>query len=141
MKAWERELEIIQTAKPCYLQDDNEVFWEDQSTVPEAQQDALCKLHWHSQVPGSRAHESICTAAIQATENKGYIVEGGMDMIQKGLKILESDNPDMVELHKLEQDIFNACYKAKKDENSPYWNQTFYDSFEEYEKAVNFPEI
>ena len=141
MKAWERELNIIQTSEPCYLQDDNEIFWEEQSNGPEAAQDLMCNLHWHSRVPGSRAHESICTAAIQATENKGMIVEGGMDLIEKGLKILESDNPDMVELHKLQNDVFNACYNAKKDETSPYWNQTFYETFEDYQKAVSFPEI
>ena len=139
MKAWEKELEIIKNAEPCYLADDNEVFWEEQSNGPEEAQDGLTKLHFHSRVPGSRAHESICTAAIQATENKGYIVPNGMDYVLKGLKILESDNPDMVKLHKLEQDIFNACYNAKKDETSPYWKQTFYDSFEDYEKVVSFP--
>lgn len=141
MKAWERELNIIQNSEPCYLADDNEVFWEEQSEGPEEAQDFLTKLHWHSQVPGSRAHESICTAAIQATENKGMIVENGMEMIEEGLKILESDNPDMVRLHELEQDIFNACYNAKKDESSSYWKQKFYDTFEEYESSVKFPEI
>ena len=47
----------------------------------------------------------------------------------------------MVTLHKYEEDVYNLCYKAKKDESSSYWNQKFYDSFEEYEKAVKFPEV
>ena len=139
MKAWEKELNIIKDEIPCFLADDNETIWEEQQGGPEIAQDELCLLHWHSQVPGSRAHESICTAAIQATENKGLVVDKGMDMINEGLEILKDNNPDMVRLHKLEQDIFNACYNAKKDETSSYWNQKFYDSFEEYEKAVNFP--
>ena len=142
MKAWERELEIINNAVPVYDDDasGNEQIWEEQQTGPEEAEDGLCFIHWHSQVPGSRAHESICTASIQATENKGYIVDGGMDLIMEGLKIREGENPDMVKLLQLEQEVYNACYKARKDESSPYWKQKFYDSFEEYEKAVNFKE-
>ena len=138
-RAWERELDIIQNAVPCYLADDNEVLWEDQSTVPEQAQDFRAKLHFHSQVPGSRAHESICTAAIQATENKGMIVEDGVRLLEEGLAAVESG--DAVAMHKSEQAVFNACYSAKKDEKSPYWAQTFYDTFEDYAKAVDFPKF
>ena len=137
MKAWEKAKEIFQGERPQFLADDNEIFWEEQSSGPEEAQDGLTRVHWHSQVPGSRAHEMICNAAIQATENKGLIVEGGMELIEKGLKAYDDD--DIVALHKYEQDVFNACYAAKKDEESPYWKQTFYDSFEDYEKAVNLP--
>ena len=141
MKAWEKELEIIKTSEPCYLADDNEIFWEEQSNGPEIAQDTLCKIHFHSRVPGSRAHESICTAAIQATENKGYLVDGAIDIALKGRELADKENPDMVLLHKMENDIYNMCYSAKKDESSPYWNQTFYNSFNEYENAVTFPEV
>ena len=141
MKAWEKELEIIRTSKPCYLADDNEVFWEEQSNGPELAQDALCKLHFHSRVPGSQAHESICTAAIQATENKGYLVDGAVEIATKGKEMVDNGNPDMVLLHKMENEIYNMCYSAKKDETSPYWKQTFYDTFEDYEKVVKFPEV
>lgn len=137
MKAWERELKILKEAVPCYNQDDNEVFWEEQSEGTENSQDILTRIHFHSQVPGSRAHESICNAAIQATENKGMIVRNGMELLEKGLKAYDED--DIVSMHKYEQAIFNACYDAEKDENSPYWQQTFYDSFEDYEKVTEFP--
>ena len=137
MKAWQRDTEIIKNAVPCYLQDDNEIFWEEEQSGPEEAQDIITKIHWHSQGPGSRAHESICLAAIQATENKGLLVEGGMEMIDEGYKAYEQN--DMVKMRHLEQDIFNACYNAKKDETSDYWNQTFYDTFDDYAKAVNFP--
>ena len=141
MKAWERELEIIRRSEPVYMADDNEVFWEEQQSGPEQAQDALTKVHWHSLVPGSRAVECICCAAIQAMENRGYIVEDGMKLIEQGLELVGQNNPDMVKLRKLEQDVYNACYNAKKDENSPYWKQTFYDNFEDYEKVVKFPEV
>lgn len=135
MKAWQRASQILKSEVPKFLQDDNEIFWEEQSSGPEEAQDLLTKIHFHSQVPGSRAHEMICNAAIQATENKGYIVEGGQELVEKGLKAY--DENDLVSLHKIEQDIFNACYAAKKDETSPYWKQKFYDSFEEYANVVN----
>lgn len=138
-KAWEREYDIIRASKPYFEKDDNELFWEEQQSGPEEVQDVLTKVHYHSQVPGSRAHESICNAAIQATENKGYIVENGMELLEKGLKAIEDG--DMVLARQCEFEIFEACNNAKKDETSPYWNQTFYDSFEEYEKVVNFPKF
>lgn len=139
MKAWEKELEIIRSGVPSYQADDNETIWEESAGGPEEAQDAWANLMWHSQVPGSRAHESICLAAIQATENKGYIVEGGMELIEKGYKACEEK--DTVEINRLMYEVYEACYNAKKDESSPYWKQKFYDSFEEYEKAVKFPEV
>lgn len=138
MKAWERERDIIQNSVPCYNPDDNKVFWEEQSAGPEEAGDALTRLHWHSRVPGSRAHESICTAAVQAMENRGYTVKNSEDLLARGYKALEED--DIIELRKLEWDVLNATYNAEKDENSPYWNQTFYDTFEDLEKVVNYPE-
>jgi len=138
MKAWEANYKIIENEEPQYLIDDNEQFWEEQNDAPEKAQDIMTKIHWHSQVPGSRASESICLAAIQATENKGMIVEGGMDLIEKGYKAYDENN--IVELRNIEQDVFNACYNAKKDETSDYWNQEFYDTFSDLEKAVEFPQ-
>jgi len=137
MKAWERELQIIQNAVPQYLQDDNEVFWEEQNDGPEQAQNLMTKIHYHSQVPGSRAQESICCAAIQATENKGMIVEKGMALYEEGIKAYHDE--DYVKMREIEFDIYNACNNAKKDESSPYWNQKFYENFEEYAAVTNFP--
>ncbi|MBQ1288897.1 MAG: ADP-ribosylglycohydrolase family protein [Erysipelotrichaceae bacterium] len=138
MKAWEKSLEILQSGSPCYEENDNETIWEEEANGPELAQDALTKMHWHSQVPGSRAHESICLAAVQATENKGFTVENGMELVEEGFRVYEEG--DMVRLHKLAYEVFNACYRAKKDKTNPYWNQHFYDCFQEYEEAVTFPE-
>ena len=89
MKAWEKSLEILQSGSPCYEENDNETIWEEEANGPEMAQDALTKMHWHSQVPGSRAHESICLAAVQATENKGFKVENGMELIEEGFRVYE----------------------------------------------------
>ena len=137
MKAWELERKNILNVEPCYEEDDNETIWEESSSNIEIAQDEAIKMYWHSNVPGSRAPESICLASIQAMENRGYIVENGMDLINKGYEAY--DNNDIVQLHKLTYDVFNAVYNAKKDENNPYWNQKFYETFEELEKDINFP--
>ena len=78
MKAWELERSVILNEVPCYNANDNEVIWEENASAPEIAQDNLSRMYWHSQVPGSRAKESICLAAIEATENKGMVVEGAM---------------------------------------------------------------
>ena len=137
MKAWELERSVILNEVPCYNANDNEVIWEENASAPEIAQDNLSRMYWHSQVPGSRAKESICLAAIQATENKGMVVEEAMDLIEKGYKAY--DDNDMVLLHKLTYQVFRACDNATKDEKSPYWNQTFYEDFNQYASAVSFP--
>ena len=111
MKAWEIERNNILQVVPCYEEDDNETIWEESSSGIETAQDEMIKMYWHSQVPGSRAHESIVVAAIQATENKGYIVPEGMDLLERGKKALEEQ--DIAELHKTTYAIFEACRKAQ----------------------------
>lgn len=137
MKAWQRERNIIQDEMPLFNPDDNERFWEEQNDGPEKAQDLATKIYWHSQVPGSRAHESIACAAIQAIENRGYIVENGEELLEKGYQAYDKD--DIIQMHQLLYDVFRACDQAKKDENHPYWQQTFYDEFDDYAKAVTFP--
>ena len=137
-KAWEKELEVLRAGEPCYQEDDNETIWEEGAGPQEEAQDALAKMYWHSQVPGSRAHESICTSGIQAMENRGYVCPGAMEIIEEGMKTYEEN--DLPKLHKLTERAFRAAYEAEKDESSPYWQQTFYETFEDYAKAVDFPE-
>ena len=137
-KAWQIEREVILNEEPVYQANDNEVIWEDSSNAAEVGQDELNKMYWHSQVPGSRAKESICNASIQAIENRGYIVKDGAKMIEEGFRLYEEG--DMVKLHKQTYDVFNAVYAAEKDENSPYWQQKFYETFEDYAAVTKFPE-
>ncbi len=137
MKAWEIERNNILQVLPCYEEDDNETIWEESSSGIETSQDEMIKMYWHSQVPGSRAPESICLASIQAIENRGYKVEGGMELIKEGYEAFERN--DIVRLHELTYAVFEAVYHAEKDDEHPYWQQHFYDSFEELKQAVNYP--
>ena len=137
MKAWKWERENILKAEPCYTEDDNETIWEEEAAGPELAQDAMSRMYWHSLVPGSRAPESICNASVQAIENRGYIVKDSEKLLAEGFKAFDDD--DIVKLHKMTYKVFNAVYDAEKDEESPYWKQKFYETFEDLRQAVNYP--
>ncbi len=138
MKAWELERQNMDHSVPVHMADNNEEIWEEQSNGPEQAQDATIKNYWASKVPGSRASESIIIAAVQAMENRGYSVKNSEDMWLAGLSAVAGE--DVVSMHKNYYKIMQACLQAEKDESSPYWQQHFYDTFEEYEKAVKFPQ-
>lgn len=138
MKAWEKALEMLENGTPGEFEENNEEIWIEQSYGPEQAQDEQVKIWWHSKVPGSRADESICLSAIQATENKGYLVTDGMKLYEEGCKALERE--DMAELHRITYELFQACYEAQKDESSGYWESKQYETFEEYAASVSFPE-
>lgn len=137
MKAWEKALEMLQAGIPGEFEENNEELWIEQSFGPEQSQDDMVKIWWHSKVPGSRAEESICLSAIQATENKGYLVPEGMRLYEEGCKALEKN--DMAEVHRITYELFQACYEAQKDETNPYWQSKEYRSFQEYAREIVFP--
>lgn len=134
MKAWEKEREITDNAIPRAIEEDEQT-WTDANDI-EASVDNHMKALWNSNVPGSYAPESIMTAAIQASENKGLIVDDGMTYVYKALELIENDN--MVELQKVSAELWNAVVNAKKDHNHSYWGYKEYTSFEDYEKDVEF---
>ncbi len=138
MRAWEREKEILYGSIPVEFEDENAVVWEEAAEGPEELADQMAKIHWRSTTPGSKARESIMTAAIQSVENKGMIVDDTDELLDEGFRALEEE--DMVALHKATIRVMEACENARKDETSDYWDQTFYDSFDGYAKAVTFPE-
>lgn len=77
-------------------------------------------------------------AAVQALENRGYIVKNSEELIEKGIKAHEEG--DYVTLHKISALLRHELLNAEKDSNSPYWNYKYYDSYEEYKESVEFPE-
>ena len=91
MKAWQKDTEIIKNEEPCYLADDNEVFWEEQNEGPEQAQDILTKIHWHSNVPGSRASESICLAAPKDAKYHYTFTLAGYEDMFRVLQYVNSD--------------------------------------------------
>lgn len=135
---WELAGEMLKSGIPGIFEEENEQVWIEQSAGPELAQDEQVKILWHSRVPGSRAEESICLSAIQATENKGCLVPEGLDLYRRGCAALEQG--DMPALHRITYELFQACYEAERDEKSPYWDQKFYNSFEDYTEEVSLLE-
>lgn len=135
-KAWEMAYDLFSNAKPRLLTED-EQGWSGLKRVAGFYDDIL-NLDWGSNVPGSGAPELIMAAAVQALENRGYAVDGAYELLERGMKAHSENN--MAELHKISAELRNEFLNAGKDEKSDYWKYKFYNSFEEYEKSVDFCE-
>ena len=134
IKAWEQERKITDNAVPKLLNEEEQT-WDASIEVGEAE-DFHLRLLWNSHVPGSYAPESIMLAAIQATENRGYVVDGGMELWEQGQKAVQSG--DMVELNKISVKLWNAVNHARKDENHPSWGYKQYSDWNAYAADVTF---
>lgn len=110
--------------------------WEENINVGEAE-DAHLRLLWNSNVPGSHAPESIMLAAIQAKENRGYVVENGVELWLKGQEAVKRG--DMVALNRISVQLWTAVNMAKEDHQHESWKFKRYHSWEEVEQAVNYP--
>jgi len=134
MKAWEMAYDIFSNAEPRILKSEDQ-GWSSLSAVTEFY-DAQLSLDWASNVPGSGAPEKIMIASIQALENRGYIVENGYELLERGMKA--HSEGDKLNLQKISAEMRNAFMNAKKNEDSDYWKFKQYNNFEEYESKVCF---
>ncbi|MDY0235711.1 MAG: ADP-ribosylglycohydrolase family protein [Gudongella sp.] len=134
MKAWERASNLYKNAKPRILEEEDQT-WEILKEVSKFY-DQLIGLDWKSNVPGSGAPEMIMVAAVQAMENRGYKVSGSQSLLDEGISAYEGK--DFVKLHQISASLRKKLLEATKDEASPYWDYKIYNSFEEYEKNVDF---
>jgi len=137
MKVWEIERKHMDESAPIAMEDDNAKIWEEQSEGPEKAQDALVSNYWASKVPGSRAQECMMAAAIQATENRGYVVADAEHLVLDGLRAVADGN--VVGTHEGVYKVLEACRNATKDPSAPYWKSRLYDDFASYAEAVSFP--
>lgn len=136
MRAWEIAGDLFWHAKPVVLSEEDQT-WTANIGVSKFY-DSLLTLDWASNVPGSGAPEKIMVAAVQALENRGYLVsERGYELLHLG--IAAHAKQDFISLHKISAELRGELLQAKKDESSSYWDYTYYHSFEQYEKQVVFP--
>lgn len=139
MRAWESEYELMCSAKPVVLAEE-EQGWTAMHAV-EAADDALLRMKWASNVPGSFAPERVIIGAIADMDSMGYDVSAAESLIEDGLKCLAED--DMIGLQRITCKIWNVFDNAKKIEGHPSHEFAVYDSFEKYLAAVDktvFPE-
>lgn len=135
-KAWEMEHELINSAIPVVLSDEEQT-WETGAQEMESHIELYTKLVWKSNVPGSFAPERVIIGAIQSMESMGYNVEKAEALIPLGLKALEENN--IIELSKITSRVYYELNNAKKDLDSSYFKYKIYSSWENYKESVIFP--
>lgn len=136
MKAWELEYKTLQEAIPVILEEEDQTW--DYNEKLEADEDVKVRLLWSSNVPGSGAPEHVIVGGIQSMENMGYKVESAEAYIEEGMKALKGN--DMVKLHGITSRVFRELRRLPKDESADYWNYKIYNSWNEYEEVIDFPE-
>lgn len=137
MKAWEYIYDLTKNAVPVVLSEEDQT-WE-ASNAAEKQVDDQLRMYWASHVPGSHAPESVVIAAVQSMEALGCDVTAAEQLIPEGLSALKQN--DMKALQRITARIFNILFLCPSDTSSDYWKNKLYQSFNEYEKAVVFPEV
>lgn len=142
MKAWEHEHKKLHTASPVDFEKDPSDWTGVDSTV-KSRQDHL-SLFWASQVPGSRAPESMYIAMIQAWFNRGYDVSEAEKLIEPALK--EHKDGNLYILEKLTGQILKRLIQAPIDESHPTHQYNRPETWEDIksafrENSTNFPEV
>lgn len=136
MKAWEMELDVLKNAVPVILEEE-EQGWLFGEQV-EQMENRLISMKWHSAVPGSGAVEHVLVAAMQDMENMGYDVSAAEALIEAGLE--SHSKGDAAQMTLLASRVMQLLNTAPKVEGHPYWSYTIYESFEQLEGKVQFPQ-
>lgn len=137
MRAWEIEKLSSQCQIPVQLEDNNEEIWLEQGTAQEESLHAAAKIYWGAVSPAPCSATPWAVAAIQATENRGRIVERSDELLLAGFRAITEN--DIVELHRATHQLFEGCRNAVIDESVDYWQYRLYDTFDQYVAAVRLP--
>ena len=135
-RAWQYHFELIQTAVPKILTEEEQT-WTGAFQTDQTEYEKVKQLWWEN-VPGSGAPERVIVGAITSMWNMGYEVSDAESLIPVGISVAERD--DRIELTKLTSTIWSILNSAPKINDHRYWTFTRYNSFEEYLKSVNFPD-
>ena len=129
------EKELLQGSKPRVLSEEEQTW--DLIEVLEKEEDKKIQLLWYSEVPGSGARERLIIGAIQDVGNRGMDVSKAEALIPLGLEAFLKK--DMIQLNQITSRIFFELNHATKNESSPYWGFTVYDSWEKVSENIRFP--
>lgn len=128
--------ELISATLPR-LQKEEEAAWTEGYTDLAKIEVDHYRRRWFSEVPGSMAPDHVVIGAIQAQENKGYIVTEAQKLIVPTQLAYETnDSGSLIANIAL---IFKLLAEAPKNEADPYWNYTQYDSFDQILEKNTFP--
>ncbi|RKX78610.1 MAG: ADP-ribosylglycohydrolase family protein [Spirochaetes bacterium] len=115
MRAWEYEFNKYHNASPVNFKE-NPSDWSGIADVLKARQVHL-KMFWSSQVPGSRAPESLYMAMIQSWYNRGFDVSEAEKLIRPALASLKEGR--LNELERLSGQILKRLMQAPVDKTHP----------------------
>lgn len=115
MRAWEYEFEKLHNSSPVDFEKQPS-DWTGIDAVVESRKSHL-KTFWSSQVPGSRAPESLYLAMIQAWFNRGFDVTEAEELIPRALRYFEDNN--LHELERISGQILNLLNRAGVDPSHP----------------------
>ncbi|MBC8588949.1 ADP-ribosylglycohydrolase family protein [Paratissierella segnis] len=137
MKAWEREYNWKKTAFPSLDTEEKENNWMEYLENGNLSDERLYK-DWESFVPGSLAPCHLVVAAIQSMDNRGYDVSEAEELIDIGLKAAKKKDP--VLLQQITARIYYLLNNAPRNKNSSYWKYKHYQTWEDIEGEVDFPD-
>lgn len=136
-KAREIEMETMRNSVPVILKEE-EQGW-DYAGELEKVENENTRMRWESHVPGSYATEHVIIAAMQDMENMGYNVTEAEKLIEAGNGFRK--NGDIASLCGHTARVMNVLMNSPRNLAHPYWKYKSYESFEQYEAAVEFPEL
>ena len=135
-RAWEYCYELTQNAKKPKNDSAIERWAERLASAPDHNYEKARK-HFHSNVTGSGAPESVLVGGIASVGSMGYDVSKAEALIEPAYKAYKEENaPDLV---RIRAQIMFELENAPKIPDHPYWNYKQYNSFSEYESDVDFP--
>ncbi|MCX5495469.1 ADP-ribosylglycohydrolase family protein [Kaistia dalseonensis] len=135
MKAWEYARDLLRNAEPVLLSEEEQT-WDASALIRD--QDAILKLFWNSNVPGSGAPESLAVAAIQSLENKGYVVPPNQHLLDAGLAAVAAS--DFETLHTVHARLKAVMRQAVPDPEHPSQKTRRFKDFAEFEAAIAWPQ-
>ena len=135
MQAWERARDLLRTAMPVIVHDDERAWQSAAAAGPKA--DAEVKLFWTSIVPGSGAPDSCAIAALGAMENKGFELDRYDDVLDAGFAAIARD--DMEALQVAHMRLWRILRSARAIPSHPSRRTTRYAEWLSFDAATAWP--
>lgn len=133
MKAWQRARDLFRNATPVIIPDQDQT-WESDASEMGSRIDFDRRLFWKNVVPGSGAPDCLAVAALQAMENKGFVLPAYDSILDDG--IAAADAGDMPSLHMANMRLWSVIRAARADLEHPSQRTVRYGSWEEFDAAV-----
>jgi ADP-ribosylglycohydrolase len=135
-KAWEYSREFTVESVP-FLERTGIVSWDE--VIRDGQRDLWSmKYLWGGNVTESLFPIFSLAFQIQEYGNLGYNISEVEALIPEGLELSKKKNDIALYRHTVK--VYNTLFSSPKEPGHDYWKYPEYTSFDQYSKAVSFPE-